>query len=359
MNKMRQELHAVSAPDYMRIRKYVLTLISSGTSESRMLPPMVELARQFGVTRMTVHKALKDLIRDKYLISRKGVGTFLNPSRLREDGPQPGQRQIALIAGEGKHCYYDRFYWEHLAALGLEITRCGHLVSLVNLLSGNPEDMVKELRNNFVEGVVWVDAYGAALDVMKILHAQAVPVVSVHQPVAGVNSVGMDYVAHAADIGRKLLAEGRRNLVFAGLDNVPAVKSQLEALRTTYKDAGQAVHERLILRNPDNMRQELQTILDFGVEVQALYITGPHLPLLLPVLREKHVDISRTCRIICEPFDAAVRDQGFVGWVREYQCQAEAEKTLEMMGRMLTHKDFRVETALLPFQVCPLNLPDD
>lgn len=321
-----------------------------------MLPPMVEIAEQFGVTRMTVHKALKDLIRDNYLISRKGVGTFINPSRMVDGDACPRQRQFAVVVGEGKHCFYDSFYWEHIAAVGQELTRCGHMVNLINLMSVKPEEMAKELRNNLVEGVIWIDSNGQSIEVMHALHKLGFPAVSLHQYIDGVNSVGMDYAAHAAEIGQRLLTERRKNIVFVGRDGVPAVQMQLNAMRSVFLKNGLDMNERLVLLDPARMKSEIRTIIDYGVDVQALYVAGQHLSAIIPVLQERRVDFAQGCRIICEPFDVQTSGVENVAWIREYGYQEEAKVAVGMLERMIVERDFSVETVKLPFH---LRRPDD
>ncbi len=358
MEQPAKRLQAISTPDYMRIRKYVMTLINSNVQAPAKLPPMEEIAQQFGVTRMTVHKALKDLIRDKYLISRKGVGTFINTPFIKNNifNTEEPHYQIAVIVGEGKHCFYDIFYWEHVAAVGSAIALKGHQVNVVNLLSVKPDEMIKELRNNFVDAAIWIDAGVASIEVMHSLHKEKFPVVSVHKYLDNINSVGMDYAAHATEIGKQLLEEGRKNLVFAGIEGVKVIQSQLDALKQVYEESGSPLNHRLILRKPDQMKQELRTILDFGVEVQALYVTGPFLHVLLPVLQEFKLDLQQTCRVVCEPFDVPQNDDTFAGLIREYQFDSEARLAMSMVERMIRDKDFRVETHAVPFQLRQINL---
>ena len=55
------DLRATPVAGYMKIRQYVVSLAERGSSEPSMIPSMNELATRFGVTRMTVHKALSEL----------------------------------------------------------------------------------------------------------------------------------------------------------------------------------------------------------------------------------------------------------------------------------------------------------
>lgn len=67
-----------SKPAYQRIKESILKNIHSGKWQAgAMIPTENALALQFGVSRMTVNRALKELSQDKVLQRRQGSGTFV------------------------------------------------------------------------------------------------------------------------------------------------------------------------------------------------------------------------------------------------------------------------------------------
>lgn len=73
-------------PVYIRIRETLRARIAEGTlKRGDRLPSEEELARGFGVSRMTVRKSLEDLIDDGLLYRRHGVGTFVALLHLDRD----------------------------------------------------------------------------------------------------------------------------------------------------------------------------------------------------------------------------------------------------------------------------------
>jgi GntR family histidine utilization transcriptional repressor len=68
-----------SVPLYESVKQYILTRIDSGMwGVGALLPSEHELVARFGVSRMTVHRALRELS-DKGIVSRKqGLGTFVS-----------------------------------------------------------------------------------------------------------------------------------------------------------------------------------------------------------------------------------------------------------------------------------------
>jgi GntR family transcriptional regulator len=67
-----------SIPKYLRIRSWLQNNISKGNiSPGEKLPTEEELARIFQVNRMTVRKAIDELVSEQMVTRKPGVGTFL------------------------------------------------------------------------------------------------------------------------------------------------------------------------------------------------------------------------------------------------------------------------------------------
>lgn len=65
-------------PRYLQIREHLLSRIQSGVFPvHHQIPPEETLARDFGVSRMTANKAIRDLVHDGYLVRQPGLGTFV------------------------------------------------------------------------------------------------------------------------------------------------------------------------------------------------------------------------------------------------------------------------------------------
>ncbi len=65
-------------PAYLQIKNFVLEKIQSGQwREGDLIPTELALCEQFGVSRMTVNRALRELTNDGLLIRIKGSGTYV------------------------------------------------------------------------------------------------------------------------------------------------------------------------------------------------------------------------------------------------------------------------------------------
>ena len=70
-------------PAYRRIKDYVREQIARGVwKEGDVLPTELALCRQFSVSRMTVHRALRELTSDQLLVRYQGSGTYVAPAKI-------------------------------------------------------------------------------------------------------------------------------------------------------------------------------------------------------------------------------------------------------------------------------------
>lgn len=85
-----------AGPLYEKVKEYVLTNIGSGAwGRNQKLPSENELVASLGVSRMTVHRALRELTSQGHLLRIQGVGTFVAPPK-----PQSALIEINNIASE-------------------------------------------------------------------------------------------------------------------------------------------------------------------------------------------------------------------------------------------------------------------
>ncbi len=88
---------------YLIVKEYIENRIANGTYVvERPLPPERELAVLLGVNRMTVRRAIEELMYDGYLIRKKGSGTYLTSEKIRkskllEAEEDDGQQSMRLV----------------------------------------------------------------------------------------------------------------------------------------------------------------------------------------------------------------------------------------------------------------------
>ncbi len=72
-----------ATPIYLQLKRSLIKKIKAGDlAPNSMIPSELQLAKQLGVSRMTVNKALNELVRDGYLFRQQGKGTYVAERRL-------------------------------------------------------------------------------------------------------------------------------------------------------------------------------------------------------------------------------------------------------------------------------------
>jgi GntR family transcriptional regulator, N-acetylglucosamine utilization regulator len=98
-------------PLYHQVREALLAILKIGPYEpGALFPTEQELSERFEVSRITIRRAIDELVREGYLFAKQGKGTFVAKSKIRrhmsllksfseemiEEGHQPGSKLLAL-----------------------------------------------------------------------------------------------------------------------------------------------------------------------------------------------------------------------------------------------------------------------
>ena len=116
-----------SAPLYQQVMDHIKTELESGTyPPETQIPPELELARSYGVGRITVRRAIEELVNEGYLTRKQGKGTFVMRPKMKrkivqrndfqsftdacgENGMKPGARVVSrrrMSAGRELATYF-------------------------------------------------------------------------------------------------------------------------------------------------------------------------------------------------------------------------------------------------------------
>lgn len=266
----------------------------------------------FNVSTMTIQRALKKLTDDGFLIARPGIGLFTNPEHRWKYG---NINVIGVLVADGKQIYFEKYLWELLSAVGKEITGSRKLLYLVNFLSeaDNLEECVAGIP---LKGLIWLDPeFEPSVAVEEFVNSLTIPAVVVNGHRPGHSCVCGDWEREGYEIGRKLLAEGRRRpLLAAKHDHMP----QLDGLRRAFAEAGVPLDtdEMLILRGLE-MEENLNRLLDRIGTPEAIYAIGGTIRDIEATLQKRKPDLGK-CRLIGEP---VVLEPYFRGWRVEHDFE--------------------------------------
>ncbi|MBI4790402.1 MAG: GntR family transcriptional regulator [Chloroflexi bacterium] len=131
-------------PLYHQLREALLTVIKTQYKEGDLIPTEQELCDKFQVSRITVRRAIDELVREGYLVARQGKGTFVAKSKIQrhmpkmksfsqemsEEGHQPGSKLLSLR--------HERASQSIAATLGLETNSWVWLVERLRLADNEP-----------------------------------------------------------------------------------------------------------------------------------------------------------------------------------------------------------------------------
>ncbi|MFZ1387165.1 MAG: histidine utilization repressor [Thiolinea sp.] len=98
-----QELWVDTRPRYQQIKQFISDAIRNQVyAAGDKIPTEAELVEQFGVSRMTVNKALRDLVQEGLLVRYPGLGTFV--AQAKAESPLADVRNIAEeVRARGHH----------------------------------------------------------------------------------------------------------------------------------------------------------------------------------------------------------------------------------------------------------------
>lgn len=94
----------LTLPRYRQIQRYLLERIENGTfAAHHKIPPEEQIALDFGVSRMTANRAIRNLTHDGYLVRHPGLGTFVTDRKA--ESPLLDIHNIADEVRQRGHVY--------------------------------------------------------------------------------------------------------------------------------------------------------------------------------------------------------------------------------------------------------------
>ena len=343
-----ERLHAMTESpqiaEYMKIRRYVLSLALKNREKSVQIPTTMELSRKFGVSRQTVGKAMKELTRDGYIIGKPGIGSFTNPKRI--EGSRTACQfkipTIGIVVSDGMLIHLDEYHAKNLSSVLKILPELPAYVRLLNLSSSNPEIILKDLRNEQLDGLLWIGPRPYHAPVIQELLSSRFPLV-VHTVYSFENAstVELDFEQAGYDCARLLIEEKKTGIVFLGDTlpwNLPAA-----GIRRAFREAGIPLNEKLFLPRNGEMLNQFRSLLHFGFPVDAVYN-----PIFLYTeIREILDEMSSDCPLIASQF-AVSHDPAFHGIVLSLDFDLLVREEMRILRSLLADPEIPPETIRIP-----------
>ena len=338
-----------SEAEYMKIRRYVLNMVTKAGNEPVQLPTALELSKQFGVCRQTVGKALKQLAEDRFVIGKPGLGTFTNPKMQFRFNSRKKSQTIGIIIGDGMVIEMDEYLAKLVAACLVEAATFPAYVRTINLTSAQPELVLKELRNEFLDGLIWQNPPSRFLPMLERLResGSAVTVIGPLQE-ESLCSVDFDLWKMGYETGKLLAAEGKHEIVF--LKNESPWSLSSDGFKKAFREAGIPLNEKLFLAGNEAL-DRLNVIFELGLPVDALFNSLYYYEILSEIADQSDYDLNRFFHIC---WDCVAKDfPVFRGITYSFDFALLAKKAVSLLRCQMEHADFVPVHEQIPMQLTP------
>lgn len=250
-------------PLFRHIQQVMQERIADGFwSPGQALPSRVQLCEEFGTTRVTLDKAIQELVRDGVLRSAKGSGTFVaqNGGHALAKSSALRTLRLGVMMGQAspdemlKPSLSDNIYFGPLFQ-GIRDAVAGQPVEIVYGRSSQSE-YETFCRDNALDGVLLITPLLSELPALHALAAARIPFVaagmSSHLPAdAALPVVDTDNQQGTTEAIRYLLELGHRRIAIVNLATSQAnYHDRLEGYRCTLAAAGTPVDLRDLLLYP-------------------------------------------------------------------------------------------------------------
>ena len=139
-------------PEYIKVRSYIYNLVFKSDGGNVRILSENELCELFSVSRVTVRGTLKALVDDRILVTRRGMGTYVNPKYIA--GFSYPQKTIGTIRESGEPALN-----QFSVMLADAVEKYGmYLELLFRPDSRQPRRLVEQARN--LDGVIWENYAG-------------------------------------------------------------------------------------------------------------------------------------------------------------------------------------------------------
>lgn len=159
---------SAEVPGYMRVRAYLYNLAERATKENLKIPSENDLCRMFGVSRMTVRGAIKGLIQAQILLTRRGVGTFVNTEFMKRSIVK--LPLVGLLQGAGRNVYSTVS-----PAIRTAVIESGMIPELIVLPDSDDPARLLEMISDHFAAIIWESPDADIVPHLHALKANRIP----------------------------------------------------------------------------------------------------------------------------------------------------------------------------------------
>lgn len=272
----------------MQVRRYVMDLIYQHGGESVLLPSNKDLARELGIARSTAQLELKLLLKEGFVTTRHGIGTFTVP---RMEGTVFQAPLIGILDGDGK-IIYEPFYRLSLKShIAMELAKMPTVIQEIRLFSERENDQLEELRSISCDALVCLAPNEQQKTLLEKIQ-QYRPVIVVDTTLPEMTCIELNRYRKGRVLGEALLAEGRKKVLFS--QNERYYRTTFQGCRDVFREAGVEIPEEHFFMNEI---EHLEELLKTGYRPQAVAPKLENFDAIAALLRKYGIDLREECRM--------------------------------------------------------------
>ena len=139
----------------MRIRQYVVNQVANTNGRAGKIMSERDLCKRFSVARGTARKALEDLVKEGYLVPKRGMGTFINPKKSAGYRVQVSNK-VGVILSSGMLVNITQDYQRALMGVFEVFSSRNVAVQLVNFPARTARDTFQDVAALGFDGLLWL-----------------------------------------------------------------------------------------------------------------------------------------------------------------------------------------------------------
>lgn len=321
-------------PAGLKIRFEIINMLYQDPVNSIKIPSARELALRFHLSPTTVAQELQKLIREGYLIGRRGSGTYTNPKKVCFIPDSISRKIIGILVGDGRQLIYNAMDWAMQSWAGMPLSPTVGFPRFITLQAGTSNDIYEELTSQNLSGLIWIHPKPFHLPVIEKLVKNNFPVVAIGSETPEIPSISYSFYRSGELIAKCMESEKRHTIFYAPVNDnfwILQRKAGIEDYSRQHPETG------LILRTFPSIQEcaeELEHACSTGNVPDALYGNGGNIFVLLDRLKKHGIDILDHCRLIAEE-QHVLYDRTFHGYVLRYPFREIGEKAVEMLDLLL------------------------
>ncbi len=322
-------------PAGLKIRFEVINKLYQSPETSVKIPSARELAAQFHLSPSTVTLELQKLVREGYLIGRRGSGTYTNPQNVHFIPGSVSRKVVGILVADGKLLVYDAIDWAAQSWCGMALSPDVARPRFVTLLTSSKENVYEELKTQNLSGLIWIHPPQDSLWVIRKLQKDGLPTVAVKfSGEAGIPSIDYAFFDSGRKIAAQLAQEKRHRIFYAPTNDDVWALQRVAGIREYSAHHPEAELQLRVFSSVQNCTEELEQQFASGEIPDAFYCNGEYVFVVMDLMKKYGIDILERCRLFAEE-QHVLQSGRFHGYVIRYPFREIGEKVAEMMAALL------------------------